>query len=368
MATEPRPRYTYLGGPDLAAIVGASRYSGPYDVFLRKVERTEIPDNAPMEWGRRLESAVAQAYADRTGHSLAVLNPDNAGPLQLAPQDDGRAWSIIHPEFPFIGGTPDYVMTDDANLLLECKTAAEEQLRQVDDEGRPLWGPEGTDEVPLDYFVQCTAYMGLTGRRRADLAVFFLGARREFRVYNLRFDPELFDLLLTRGVAFWHEHVEAQVPPPMDLIPSDLVAGHLARKAQAAGAVLDVTPQQMAIAMDLEEAGRQRKELEEREDAIKGQLLQIMATVGAQKLQGKAYGAKFSLAIQGGGDGEPVTNWRGVALELAKRLGLPGIPEDVEADFTRNGNPKKTYLMPYFTAVRNAMKKTAAETSQQLSA
>ena len=361
-----RQRYTYLGGPDLAAIAGASRYQGPYDVFLRKVEQTETPDNAPMEWGRRLEGAVAQAYADRTGHALAVLNPDNAGSLMLAPQEEGKTWSIIHPEFAFIGGTPDFITTDDANLLLECKTAAEEQLRQVDDEGQPLWGPEGTDEVPLDYLVQCQVYMGLTGRRRADLAVFFLGARREFRIYNLKFDRELYDLLIYKGVAFWRNHVEAQVPPPMDLIPSDLVASHFARKAQASGATLDITPEMMAVALDLEEVGRNRKNLEDREDSLKWQILQAMATMGAQKVQGKAFGAKFSLAIQGGGEGKPVTDYRGIALALAKRQGLAGIPEDLEADFTRPGTPKTPYLMPYFTAVRNAMKKDAEPT--QLSA
>lgn len=336
------PRYTYLGGPDLAAIVGASRYQGPYDVYLRKVERTETPDNAPMEWGRRLEGAVAQAYADRTGHTLE------------------QPATLFHPVHAFIGGTPDFLCTDDANLLLECKTAAEEQLRKVDDEGQPLWGPDGTDQVPMDYLVQCQVYMGLTGRRRADLAVFFLGAKREFRIYHLTFDRDLFDIILNRGVSFWHDHVEAQVPPPMDLIPSDMVAWHLARKAQAGGAVLDITPELLAVALDLEEKGRLRKAYEESEEELKGRLLNAMAKLGAQKLQGQAHGAKFSLAIQGGGEGKPVVAWQAIAQELARRAGLPGVPEQLIVDNTRPGKAPSPYLMPYFTAVRTALKKGAA--------
>lgn len=347
---EPRPRHTYLGGPDLAAIAGASRYQGPYDVYLRKTGQAETPDNAPMEWGRRLEGAVAQAYSDKTGHTLEQPS------------------TIFHPEFGFIGGTPDYLVTDDAGILLECKTSAEEQLRMVDDKGDPLWGPTGTDEVPLDYYVQCQAYMGLTGRRRCDLAVFFLGARREFRIYTLEFDRELFGLVLEKGVSFWRDHVEARVPPPMDLIPSDLVTSHLARRALDAGSSVDIPADLLPVAMELEAVGRSRGELDGREDQLKARILKEMAALGAQKLQGKMGGAKFSLAIQGGGDGKPVTDWRGIAFQLAKMAGLPGIPHEMEIDYTKPGKPKSPYLMPYFTAVRNAAKKDAPETQQQLSA
>lgn len=338
-----RPRTSYLGGPDLAAIVGASRYKGPYAIWLQKTQGTEQITNAPMEWGLRLETAVAQKWMDETRHSLE------------------QGGQVFHPDYPFIGGTPDFPCADDPNLLLECKTAAEEQLRKVDDEGQPLWGAAGTDEVPIDYFIQCTVYMGLTGRRRADLAVFFLGARREFRIYNLTFDPVLYDLVIAKGVEFWQTHVVPQVAPPQDPIPSDMVNDFLARKAMAAGAVLEVSPQLLAAAMDLEEVGRNRKALEDREDVLKAQLLGTMAGLGAQKLTGQAYGAKFSLAIQGGGEGQPVIAWQNVAFELAKRLGLPAVPEDLVHDNTRPGKPKSTYLMPYFTAVRNAMKKSAAE-------
>ena len=342
MATEPRPRTSYLGGPDLAAIVGASRYKGPYAVYLQKAQGLEQASNAPMEWGLRLERAVAQKWMDETQHSLQ------------------QGLQVFHPDFPFIGGTPDFPCADDPNLLLECKTAAEEQLNKVDDEGNALWGPEGTDEVPIDYYTQCQVYMGLTGRRRCDLAVFFLGARREFRIYHLDFDRDLYELVVQKGVEFWNNHVVPQVAPPQDLIPSDMVNHYLASKAQAGGAVVEVTPQLMAAAMDLEEAGRNRKALEDREDELKANLLHAMAGMGAQKLQGTAYGAKFSLAIQGGGEGKPVVAWHAIAFELAKQLGLPAVPEALIADNTAPGKPKNPFLMPYYTAVRNAMKKSGA--------
>lgn len=340
--SEDRPRYTYLGGPDLAAIVGASPYEGPYDVWLRKTERLETPDNAPMEWGRRLEGAVAQAYADRTSHGLE------------------QGITLFHPEHPFIGGTPDFLATDDATLLLECKTAAEEQIHKADANGTPLWGEEGTDEVPLNYYVQVQHYLGLTGKTQADLAVFFLGPRRIFRIYHITFDPDLYALMLTRAVAFWHEHVETRVAPAIDLIPSDLVIDHLARRAQAGGAEMAIPADLAALALDLEDVSARKKELEEQEDTLKGKLTASMAGLGASKLKGEAFGANYSLTICGGGAGTPKTDYYKVALALAKKAGLESLPADLVAAHTKTGEPRKASLRPYFTGLRKARAAAAA--------
>jgi putative phage-type endonuclease len=343
MTNEPRPRTSYLGGPDLAAISGFSPYETPYDVYLRKVDKSEKLDNKAMEWGRRLEDVVGQAYSDKTRHTLQ------------------HSETIFHPEFNFIGGTPDFLLGSDPNRILEIKTASEDQLRQVDDEGMPTWGEEGSDFVPPHYFAQCQVYMGLTGRRMADLAVFFLGGRREFRIYPIAFDLDLYNILVYAGVEFWNTHVLPRVPPPMDLLPSDQVLDYLGRQGQKGGKAVPVGPALLAICSDLEEVSRTIKAYEDHKDAIKARILAEMAGLHAQKIQGQLYGANFSLAILGGDEGKPVTAWQTVALELARKAGFSSIPEELIHDHTRPGKGKSSYLMPYFTAVRNAMKKNAAE-------
>lgn len=332
--TTPRPRPSYIGSIDVAKLAGVSRYGGPFDVYLAKVEGQEIPMNAPMEWGLRLERAVAQAWADRTGHVL----------------EQGVA--TFDPALPFLGGTPDFLAADDPNLGMDSKTSTEEALRLTDEDGQPLWGPEGTDQVPMDYLVQGQWLMGLTGRRRWDIAAFFLGPKREFRIYNLEFDPDLFESLKAQAVAFWRDHVEAQVPPPIDLVPSDVVRAHLLTRAQAGKKAVDAPPGLAAVALELEEVSRRRGELEDQEDAIKGRLAEGLAEIGAQKIQGLVGGKKWSVAVEGGGEGKPVTDWRGVALQLAKRAGLAVIPAELEADFTRPGPPRKPFIKGYFTALR----------------
>ncbi len=342
-STEPRPRTSYLGGPDLAALVGASKYKGPSAIYLQKVQGLEEAVRPPMEWGLRLEAAIAQKYSDETGYTLE------------------QPKTMFHSEYGFIGGSIDFLCTNEPNRLLEVKTAAEEQLRNTDENGEPLWGPAGTDLVPLDYLVQTNHYMGLSGRRRADLAVLFMGARRDFRIYSLEFDPELYAKVVAAGVEFWQTYVVPKVAPPQDLITSSLVTTYLAKQAQAGGAVVEMPAQMLAVALELEEVSRGRKVFEDREEDLKRRILAAMAAMGAQKVQGQAYGANFSLAILGGEEGKPFTAWQPVAYELARRLGLPTVPEDLIFDHTRPGNGKKPYLMPYLTSLRNAIKKLEAQ-------
>lgn len=337
-----KPRHEYLGGPDIAAICGKNPYSGPYDVWLKKIERLETEITPPMEWGLRLEGAVALKWADETGHQL---NPGH---------------QIFHPEYPFLGGTPDFFCLDDPSILLEIKTSAEEKLYQTDDEGTPLWGEPGTDQVPIDYLIQCQYYLGLSKRQVCHLAVFFLGARREYRVYKIEFDPELYMILIQRGKAFWENHVVPAVEPPYDAAPSDLVLEYLAKQALRGGEKRQLPPRLQPVALQLEHVSFQRLEMERQEEELKAILLADMAQNGVQKYQGSMLDSKFSISIIGSEDdeGKPIIRWDYVAEELAKRLGYAEIPKTLIAEKTITGKPRKPYLRPFFNAVRSARKRT----------
>ncbi len=333
---EPRPRFSYLGGPDIAAICGKNPYAGPYDVWLRKVEKLEVELTPPMDWGLRLERPVADKWADERG-------------LSLIP---GR--QIIHPEFPFLGGTPDFFCRELPKLLLEIKTATEEKLYQCDEEGTPLWGEPGTDHVPMDYLIQVQYYLGLTGCTRAELAVFFLGPRREFRIYSIEFDPEFYSILLERGKKFWETYVIPGIEPPLDAAPSDLVLEYLAKKALKGAQKAEIPANLIPVALQLEEVGFQRQEMERQEDELKAILLANMAENGVQKYTGKMMGVGFSLGIIGSDEdeGKPITRWDWVAEELAKRLGYSEIPKTLISEKTITGKPRRPYLRPFFNAVR----------------
>ena len=110
-----------IGGSDVAAILGLSKWSTPYDVWQSKLGLADpTPDNDAMKWGRLLEPVVRQAYAERTGLAVAV------------PSDP-----LVMPGYDFARANLDGIRED--GRIVEIKTA-----RYADG-----WGDEGSDEVPV---------------------------------------------------------------------------------------------------------------------------------------------------------------------------------------------------------------------------
>lgn len=199
-----RERTKYLGGSDIGAILGLSKYRTALDVWLEKTGRiVNTVDNLPVRFGTFAEEFVASEYANQTGYSLVH---SEAG--------------IAHPKYPFMVGHIDRfvfeandaltseLMNSDGSCaaahLLECKTAS--PFNQSD------WGELGTDEVPMSYLVQCLWYLAITNVERCDVAVLF--GNSDFRIYEVYRDTELEDLIIAKAAAFWMDHVQAGTPPP----------------------------------------------------------------------------------------------------------------------------------------------------------
>lgn len=174
-------RQSGIGGSDVAAILGISKWRTPLDVYLSKIgEAVEGPDNVSMEWGRRLEPVIRQAYADKTGAQVLV-------PSEL----------IRSEKYPFMIANVDGLTSD---RVVEIKTAS----TSAD------WGEEGTDEIPDYYLSQVQHYMSVTGKSLCDVAVLIGG--RDFRIYTVKSDPELETLIINAEQEFWHL-VESETPP-----------------------------------------------------------------------------------------------------------------------------------------------------------
>ena len=186
-------RTKYIGGSDIGAILGLSKFRTPLEVWQEKTgQGTANLDSLPLRFGSYAEDFVAQEYARSTG-SLVVTHPE----------------PFIHKEHSFLQGHVDRfilesntpLLTHDGKLnalaLLECKTA--------NPFAKDQWGEVGSDEVPMNYLVQCAWYMLLTGCARSDLAVLFSNA--DFRIYTIYKDAELENILLGKAVQFWHAHV-----------------------------------------------------------------------------------------------------------------------------------------------------------------
>jgi putative phage-type endonuclease len=197
-------RTKYIGGSDIGAILGFSKYRSAVDVWLEKTGRVihEV-DNLPVRFGSFAEEFVASEYVAQTKN---VLVHSQAG--------------VIHPQYPFMVGHIDRYVFESANdvdsllfnsdgsctasHLLECKTAS--PFNQSD------WGELGTDEVPMSYLVQCLWYLAITNLERCDVAVLF--GNSDFRIYEVYRDTELEELIIAKAASFWQDHVLADTPPP----------------------------------------------------------------------------------------------------------------------------------------------------------
>ena len=229
-----------LGGTDAAAVLGVSKWSSPHDVWLSKRgEDAEKPDSEVMWWGRELEDIIARRYMERTGR--LVWNPERM---------------LQHPEHPCLIGSPDRLVLN-AERGLEVKTASVYTASE--------WGPEGTDDIPPAYLVQCLHYIALTGFAAWDVAVLIGG--NDFRVYTVRRDESLERDIVARLVEWWERHVVAGIEPditdsegtrrwlaqrfPLDVAPplkADHVAEGWANRLASARAALAVAEEQKAIA------------------------------------------------------------------------------------------------------------------------
>lgn len=187
-------RRTGIGGSDVAAMLGLSRWKTPLALYQEKrgeLVPNEDDETEAMRWGRYLEPVVRQAYADRTGRAVKVLGD-----------------ILRHPQHGHMIANLDGFT--DCGRVFEAKTARTA-------EG---WGEPGTDDVPQPYLLQVQHYLEVTGFEVADVAVLIGGS--DFRIYEVPADRELQDMLIDAEAEFWGRVQRAEPPEPVTV--ADAVA------------------------------------------------------------------------------------------------------------------------------------------------
>jgi putative phage-type endonuclease len=154
-------RSNRIGGSEVGAIVGASKYESAYSLWAKKLGliSDEVSDNEFMYWGRALEPVVIDRF-ERDHPELGLLR-------------DVGTW--VHRERDYHLANPDaiYRKPDGSYGVLEIKTA-----RYSDD-----W----QDGVPQYYMTQVQWYLSCFGFNEAYVAVLFAGS--EYREFFIRAEP-----------------------------------------------------------------------------------------------------------------------------------------------------------------------------------
>ena len=185
-------RTKYIGGSDIGAILGLSRFRSPLEVWMEKTgKEVKKLDSLPLRFGTYAEEFVASEYSRATGFDLI--------------HDESIH---IHPDYSFMSAHIDrFVLEHDSptpRRILECKTA--HPFSSGD------WGEAGSDEVPMSYLCQCIWYMAITNINTVDLAVLF--GNSDFRIYAMNRDLGLENTILEKASLFWNDYVLKDTPPP----------------------------------------------------------------------------------------------------------------------------------------------------------
>lgn len=234
-----------IGASDVPAIAGISPSAKPIDVWLQKVGLAEPSEDTPlMRWGRLLEPVIADEFAAQTGRKVRRL---------------GRA--VRYRDWPILFAHLDRRV--DGGGILECKSS-------MTTHG---WGESGSADVPDHVALQVQAQLAAANQEVAHVAA--LIGYRDFRVYEILRDRELFeDAILPLLREFWRL-VETETPPDPD--GSEAYDGFLRRRNAADdGSVRVATPEEQLVAAALADVTRQKARLEESEKRLKQRLMDAM--------------------------------------------------------------------------------------------
>jgi putative phage-type endonuclease len=191
MTAEP-DRRKYLGGSDVAAVLGISPWKTPLDLYLDKITPAkEQPDRNKariFSRGKTLEPYVLDILAAE--ESLKIVN---------------RGQRYIDPTCDFLAAEIDAEYYDEklqSVQNIEIKTS--------------YWGKgfgdEGGDDIPVYYTAQAMHGLMVTNRQVCVFGV--LVGLDDFRVYRIERDDETIEGIRRQEFDFWQRVIDLNPPEP----------------------------------------------------------------------------------------------------------------------------------------------------------
>ena len=181
-------RIAGIGGSEIGAILGRSRFATPLDIYMAKVMGEQTEPSDAMEVGTLLEPSILNV-------AIHELNKDSEGTWRLDPDTPALVVSLEHPVALY---SPDgiAIAKNGRRALLETKAT---NLHM--------------DVIPDSYHDQVRWGLGVLG-----LDVGYLVAVNGTRVYKHRIeaDPEWFEKAVQYATEWYTDHVGGQTAPDPD--------------------------------------------------------------------------------------------------------------------------------------------------------
>jgi putative phage-type endonuclease len=194
-------RRELLTASDVAAVLGVDPRRGPLAVYCEKLGAPSAEETAWMKWGRRVEGAVADWYADDTGRTIF---------------DQGAYAIQRHPDVPWIGATLDRWQSARSSDKTPSPIA---DVQTGPLEAKAVAGfkaKEWREDPPLHYVVQLQAQMACTGAQWGTLAALVGGLELVWK--DILRSEDFLVAAYPKLEEFWMR-VQRREPPPADALP-----------------------------------------------------------------------------------------------------------------------------------------------------
>ena len=236
-------RQDFIGGSDVAAVLGQSRWKTPLQLWAEKtgeVEPKDLSGIEAVELGTDLEDFCAKRFERKTGFPVRRTGS-----------------TYVHKVHQFMRCQVDRLLTG-TDYLLEVKTCSAWKEKE--------WSG---DEVPAEYILQVQWQLMITGKTLGYICVLIGG--QKFLYKEIHPDQELHDMMKERAIAFW-KMVEDRTPPSAMLGDDDVLLSLHPRSNNEIQMIQEKNDQ----IRHLQELKMHIKELEEQKDGIEVQLKDII--------------------------------------------------------------------------------------------
>lgn len=184
-------RTKFMGGSDIAAVLGISPYKTAVDLWIDKTTppREDGRNARAKSRGTRLEPYILDMIRDEHGLQIVANNK-----------------RYIDPAVPYFAAEID-AETVDENV--EIKTVHPFKSKE--------WGELETDQLPLHYVAQVQWGLGI---RQKDRCRVFALIGDDLRAYVVERDDETIEAMREKAAEFWTRYVLAKLRPPLDFADS----------------------------------------------------------------------------------------------------------------------------------------------------
>jgi putative phage-type endonuclease len=238
-------RKVYLGGSEIAPIMGLSPYSTPLDVYRDKMNPAVIyeEESEDLKRGVRVEKYILQEYSEVNNCALET---------NLSPFTD--------PKYPFMRGNVDAKLVGE-NVIVEAKSTK-----------CPI--AKWEEGIPEYYRTQVAYYAMLTNAERVDVPVLF--SNWQYACFTYWRDLEYEAQIRGAVIDFWNNHIVAGIPPEPST-PAELQEVY--PKLETAKIIKADSGIKEKISI-WQEAAIKRRELEKQEEKLKIEIQNFMGEAG----------------------------------------------------------------------------------------